>query len=426
MYWSKYNILFESTQHSCYLLYNMLSGFFIEVDKDLFNTLNEIRHNGNLDSLSPNQFQVFVGNKVLVKSDEDELNKLKVSVLAQRYDMRKINLTIAPTRDCNFKCVYCFEKDRPTIYMNSAVEDGIVKLVKEKNVDIINVCWYGGEPLMAKDIIKRLTTKLKSLGKKYSASIITNGYLLDNQFISNLDELSIKVIQITIDGNKETHNNRRPHKIDLNGFDKIINNIRLLVKIRKNIHLSVRVNVDKNNMGEFVDVYKLIKDINANIYVYPGFVHDSSSSCKSSMCMSEKDEKKDFFIHLYSRHGIYLPDMVPNLIISSCMARCLNSYLIGPDGNIYKCWHHLGVNNLVVGNVLLDKIFTNHDVIARYMKGEDYLDDDKCKKCKYSVICGGGCPDLRLNNSSNERNDTYCSIFKNNIHSFLDIKYSNL
>ncbi|WP_363325481.1 SPASM domain-containing protein [uncultured Phocaeicola sp.] len=78
---------------------------------------------------------------------------------------------------------------------------------------------------------------------------------------------------------------------------------------------------------------------------------------------------------------------------------------------MYKCWHHLGVNNLVVGNVLLNKIFTNYNVIARYMKGEDYLDDAKCKECKYSIVCGGGCPDLRLNNPSSKKNETYCSIF---------------
>lgn len=425
MYWSKYNILFESVQHSCYLLYNMLSGFFTEIDEELFNVLNDIRQHGKLNSLSSNQMKMFAETKVLVESDEDELNKLRVSVLTNRYDTRKINLTIAPTRDCNFKCVYCFEKDRPAIYMNNAVEDGIVKFVQEKKVDSINVCWYGGEPLMAKDIIKRLTVKLQSLGKKYSASIITNGYLLDSQFISQLNELSIKVIQITIDGNKETHNNRRPHKTDLNGFDKIIHNIRLLMEV-KDISLSVRVNVDKNNMHEFVDVYKLIKNINPTIYIYPGFVHETSLSCKSSMCMSEKEEKKDFFIQLYSQYGVYTSDMVPNLKITSCMARCLNSFLIGPDGNIYKCWHHLGVDDLVVGNVMLDKVFTKPNIIARYMKGEDYLDDIQCKKCKYSIICGGGCPDMRLNNSLNENRDSYCSIFKNNMDLFLDIKYSNL
>ena len=163
------------------------------------------------------------------------------------------------TSDCNFKCKYCFESSRPAIYMKEDVEDAIVQFVAKQKSDIIHVCWYGGEPLMAKDSIFRLTDKLQTLGKEYSASIVTNGYLMDEPFILSLNKLKIKLVQITVDGNKTIHNERRPHISDSNSFDKIIDNIRKLISLTNGkVCLSVRVNIDRTNQQEFASVYKRV------------------------------------------------------------------------------------------------------------------------------------------------------------------------
>ena len=143
--------------------------------------------------------------------------------------------------------------------MKEDVEDAIVQFVAKQKSDIIHVCWYGGEPLMAKDSIFRLTDKLQTLGKEYSASIVTNGYLMDEPFILSLNKLKIKLVQITVDGNKTIHNERRPHISDSNSFDKIIDNIRKLISLTNGkVCLSVRVNIDRTNQQEFASVYKRV------------------------------------------------------------------------------------------------------------------------------------------------------------------------
>lgn len=418
MHWSKYNILYNIEDDS-YVLYNMLSGFFSQIDNVLYKKIIDVKNNKNINLLSQKEYDIFCKNKVLVNSDDEEFDKIKAAILRERNDSRRLNLTLAPTQDCNFKCKYCFESSRPAIYMKENVEEAIVQFVAKQKPDIVHVCWYGGEPLMAKDSIFRLTEKLQSLGKKYSASIVTNGYLMDESFILSLNKLKIKLVQITIDGNKTIHNERRPHISDSNSFDKIVNNIKNLVNLTKgDIFLSVRVNVDKTNQCDFVDVYRMIKNIEPTIQVYPGFVHDESS-CKSSCYFNNKKEQATFYNNLYSQHHIYIPEMVPSFIMSSCMARCSNSFLIGPMGEIYKCWHHLGCSDKIIGNVLKENVLFNTVELNRYLKEDDYIDNIQCKKCKFFPICGGGCADFRINKKESD-----CTVFKYNMLSFLRMKYN--
>lgn len=424
MKWSKYNILFKSRKNSCNLLYNLLSGLFMELDDTLYEKIKLIRYDINkIKLLTDSEITIFVDNKVLVTDDQDEFNKYKLAVLSNQYNVNNMHLTIAPTQDCNYRCKYCFEENRPTIYMDENTENSIVHFIKNKNIKNLNVCWYGGEPLLSKGTIYSLSSKFKSIIDNYEASIVTNGYLLDEDFIKYLDNLNIKYIQITIDGKKDTHNIRRPHVINTNNYDVIKENIKSLITFAPHIKLSIRVNVDKNNLDEFIDVYNEFKLLSKQIHIYPGFIHDTTSSCKNSSCLLNKCDKIAFYEYLYSKYGIYLDEMVPKLVLSSCMARSLNSFLIGPNGDMYKCWHHLGEKDKVVGNVNADKIFFDEALIANFMIRNSISDTSRCNKCKFFVICGGGCPDLK---KIEDRSYTTCSIFKDNIKLFLEMKYDYL
>lgn len=67
--------------------------------------------------------------------------------------------------------------------MSERIQDAIIHLVEmhKSNLQALSVVWYGGEPLLAISIIKRLSLRLIQLCKEanisYSAYMITNGYL---------------------------------------------------------------------------------------------------------------------------------------------------------------------------------------------------------------------------------------------------------
>jgi len=153
----------------------------------------------------------------LIEDHVDERQKLRHNMLRSRYGSDYLNLTITPTNDCNFACVYCYEKGVLSgKYMTNEVQDKIVELVESRKGLIANlsVTWYGGEPLMAFDVIKNLSERFIHICKdndiKYNATMITNGYLLTRDVLTDIKELSITSLQITIDGLPEIHNKMRP------------------------------------------------------------------------------------------------------------------------------------------------------------------------------------------------------------------------
>jgi len=99
-----------------------------------------------------------------------------------------VSLTICPTMNCNFDCPYCFENHRPG-KMSPEVQDDVVNLARRilevRSGKSLHVSWFGGEPLLAPDVIESLSERLIALAEEfhfsYSAAITTNGYLLSQK-----------------------------------------------------------------------------------------------------------------------------------------------------------------------------------------------------------------------------------------------------
>ena len=106
--------------------------------------------------------------RFIIEDDCDEINILKHNLLQSRYATNTFNLTIAPTLGCNFNCIYCYEIDHSDhSKMSQDVQDRIVNMVKyqitSNGVRRFSIIWYGGEPLLALDVIESLTERLYAL-----------------------------------------------------------------------------------------------------------------------------------------------------------------------------------------------------------------------------------------------------------------------
>ena len=72
------------------------------------------------------------------------------------------------------------------------------------------------------------------------------------------------------------------------------------------------------------------------------------------------------------------------------MADSIFEIIIGPDGEIYKCWSDIGMKGRIVGNINQFITYTNQEFIGynNFMVWEE----EKCGGCKFLPICMGGCP----------------------------------
>ncbi|MDR2980395.1 MAG: SPASM domain-containing protein [Bacteroidales bacterium] len=427
---SKYNNLF-CINNKEFFIYNALSNSFMEVDKEIINFLKDdefCEHSISLEDLE----DLKNANFVFDNDEEDDILLERLLMYNNRCSDKSIlNLTIIPTLACNFNCGYCYEKKRPHITINDVTKDNIIKLISNQNhIKTISIQWYGGEPLLAFDKMVDITNRVSNIpfikdnGVKIIADITTNGYLLDETIIEQLDKIFVKTIQITVDGIEETHNKRRPHLTNKDSYQKIITNISNLVKLQPEIIVHLRVNVDKENKDEFPILLKQFNDVfglNKNIQIYPGFVQDTSACNTGAGCTLDTKNQLDFKLELFFKYGInigYYPFVRDNI----CMAQHANSFVIDANGDITKCWLDVGRKDKVIGNIN-SKGFINHRLYTKYLTACHPFYDENCSICKIFPICGGGCQHDRIENKYFAARHNICSVYKNGLGELLYTHY---
>ncbi|MDR0231246.1 MAG: radical SAM protein [Dysgonamonadaceae bacterium] len=422
MIWSRYNYLFKSKNFG-FLLYNSLSNAFIELDEESYLRLKKVQEGE--DSLLNNLdfYEKLVEFKILVESDKDEFYNIKYATHFNRFHDKYLELTINPTLNCNFACNYCFEGEKPSKYMTDEVENAIIDYIKlQDKIKNMHITWFGGEPLLAFNRISSLTEKIKEINTNFTASIITNGYLLSEKIIDKFDEYHIKKIQITIDGLAQTHNKRRPLISGEGTFEKIVRNIDLLYEKKPDFPVVIRVNVDETNQSEFVETFKYFYErYKGKNYVVPGFV-DDITGCNISDCILDRNRKVQFLMKLYKEHNLNIFGFYPLHYRYECPVRNPHHFVIGPEGEIYKCWNDVGNSKKVIGN-LLKKRVENATLLTRYFVAGDPFDDTNCVNCFHLPVCGGGCPHSRLAREFDNIKIDTCDNMKDNIEEFLELHY---
>jgi len=419
MEWSIYSHLYYSKKAESYLLYSSLSNMIVELDNDGYNEIVKIKEDPNCIDIKNERYKFLFDSRFIVQSNEIETNKLMLTALSSRFNTKSLSLTIAPTRACNFSCPYCYEEDRANKKMSKEVQDGILDFVKKyDSAKSLHVTWYGGEPTVAIDVIKYLSGELEKHFVNYSAFMVTNGFLLD-KIIDDIELLKIKRLQITLDGTKETHDQTR-HLINGNGtFDKILSNIDNLLSKCNNVKISIRMNISKNNSNQFVSLNRMLQKRYGNkVNLYPAFVHDYNGSCQAGTCYDNGYTKALFLKKIFDDDAIYTKDLFPTRAAKGCMSQNLNAFLIGPEGELYKCWHHLGVKEKEVGSIFEPQIITNYGLLSNAMIKGDPLLDNKCKSCVLFPSCFGGCVDNK------NGNDDFCIPAKSMLEDFIDTRYT--
>lgn len=331
-----------------------------------------------------------------------QLQQLEVNYNLGKYEKNGLGLVIAPTMACNFACPYCFEGAQKGI-LSEDLQNKIISMALDfaKNGQSINITWFGGEPLLAKQAIYSMSEQLIEICKKenvdYGAGIITNGYLLDEETVQKLKEYKVTFMQITLDGLPKTHNQKR--KLRNNSgeptFDRIVENA-LLAK-NHGIDTAIRINVDKDTQGELEPLLEVMVDKDLAEDLYLGHVMGNTDNSKefSKNCLSTQEFSRvyaDFESLLFAKN---MQTGYPSPTRISCGADYLYSYVIDADGDMYKCWNEIGIKENSIGKLgdladLSQLIQNPNRNYTKYMIWSPF-DFEKCRECKILPICMGGC-----------------------------------
>jgi len=385
------------------LAFNSLSGGLAVLDPEGWARYTALTKGEPLD---PNNSvdQGLVEGRFVVPENFDELAYLKTLHLRERYATDAWSLTICPTIDCNFGCDYCFQRHRAS-RMTEAVQAKLLEVFAQKapRLSKFFVTWFGGEPTLAWDVVRKLSQGFMEIAERnrveYSASLITNGYLLDEEKVEDMIRYRIHLVQITLDGDAPYHDQRRHLLTGEGSFERILANLRLF--LGKSVFVHIRVNVDVRNREGVPALLKrlaeegLAHQENLRVYFAPVTSTAPPSHGVKGFCFTRKDFAKiepEYFTLAESLGLATLP--YPSLQLGGCVAAQPEGFVVEPDGTLQKCWDTVGQPEFAVGNILeYDPLqLAENPVYQRWMSWDPFSEEIACSRCTWLPACMGGCP----------------------------------
>ena len=278
---SRYNVRVERDDAT--YVFNGVSGALLRVAKTDYDAVRRYLAGGQ-GSCSPEVVAHLAEGLMVIPDNADELAFLERRYAAGRRDLSRFALTIVTSLGCNFDCPYCFEEKHPSI-LDEEVQRLVLQVLDDQLTRIrsFSVTWYGGEPLIGKKALLALSDafidRCNAAEVAYSAQIITNAYLLDEQTCAQLRDRQVKQAQVTLDGPPETHNQMRPLANGKETFWTIIKNLHHAVKY---LQISMRVNLDMQNFASVEPLFQILADegLSCKLSIYPGHIVGVNTGAK--------------------------------------------------------------------------------------------------------------------------------------------------
>lgn len=407
MHWSSYTGFMPfNEEHD--LIFNNISGHMDLLDAGQAKQLLEVSW-----PLADDLQEYLASRGYLTDLSKEDEDRVFEETGMERFRNSQVNKKhiIIVTYDCNLRCTYCYEK-----HLRQNGEEWVQKRLTPEMVDQIyrvidhydnlgddksnNITLFGGEPLLPenREIVEYILQEGEKRGRQFT--IVTNGTTLD-QYVELITHYPVQTIQITIDGDRELHDQRRFAKDGSGTFDIIINNLRLLA-LHKEIQLDIKIALDRENRQAFQSLTQYLREMgladqeNIRAYIAPVFSDEHNPNYDRNIIMDDifhfhqEQPREEIWANGLNRYhpleevvktGVWLPKY------AYCGAHQGMTFY-DPFGDIYPCFESVGKPAYQIGRYIPALQWNSN-----YEKWRDrmILTLEKCRECKLALFCGGGC-----------------------------------
>ncbi len=387
------------------ILLNEMTNAILLVENE---NINEVEKALNGDfNVKKDVLESLIKGGFVIPDDFNETDRLKSRFNAYKFSSKFLRLTIALTVDCNFQCQYCYQGQlipitRPNMHIHfdeemiNATIKATESLMQSERPHILSLTYYGGEPLLELDKLLHFSREFKKMAEKYyakySSFVVTNGYLLTKDTARKLVDAGVTDALVTLDGVEDFHDEYRPLKSGKGSFETVYENIKNTSDI---INITVRTNMSKNSVSSVKKLIKRLADDDVKvgfdfqmIEIVPGLpvkFQDSTFTLKEFAAVE---------VELYKEVFKYFPDYKFNpfseIKPARCDALCKNSFVVEPDGKLYKCWGEVGSSKANVGKINPDGHIDFNYRLDSWLAYSPF-EDEECKNCEIFPLCMGGC-----------------------------------
>lgn len=413
-------------------IYDSGSGSLHECDKDTADYIKAKYEDGNSPALSAKKIAEIESDIEALKKDGLFLKEEVKTYPLKSDEVKALCLHIC--HDCNLRCRYCFADEGAYHSVREFMSEQTAKaaidfLLKNSGKrKVLEVDFFGGEPLMCLETIKNVVAYARKegdkLGKKFLFTTTTNALLLDDDAIDFFNREMENVV-LSLDGRKEVHDAVRKTVNGKGSFDAVIDKIKKFVRSRGDKSYYVRGTFTAKNTDFSKDVIFLadngfdsismepvvtdIPDLKIGEEHLPTILDEYENLCDKYLEKYDKGEGFNFFhFNVDLEGGVCLQKKV-----SACGAG--NEYFsVVPNGDIYPCHQFAGDKDFLMGNVFDGKI--NQGVRDKFASSCLFT-REKCDKCFAKFICSGGCAanNYHYNGDINKPYEITCAMMKKRI-----------
>lgn len=384
----KYQLYIKLNEDVC-LYFNSFSSKYLLLDKrkhELYQSLSL----EEIEKAHPDLYSMLVENQFIVSDDFDEQAIVEYKKLSAKMDTTMYHVVVNVTLDCNLKCWYCYE----TKLHDSQLRDNVLEAIKlhiasqykQVRFKTLKISFFGGEPFFNFKGIKEILDYAKEFCKTNAiillADFTTNATLIRQEYIDYLKDYTC-FFQITLDGNKDKHNEVK-HLKGIDTFECTLNNIYRISKTIPESYVWIRINYDGKTLEGIDDIIKDLDNLDRKrTFLILRRIWQTDSDVITSKQLTTAIQhilNHHFFVDCYalSRNGV-------------CFAERMSQVLINYDGNIFKCStlpsfddkHSMGKLDFQNGEITWD--MNKIAPIPRIMTNA------KCSDCSLFPSCLGPC-----------------------------------
>ena len=364
-------------------------GFSEKESEECYRQIEELKNAGKL--FSKDNFEPMAG----------ELKARTSGVV------KALCLHIAHT--CNLNCSYCFASQGKyhgeRALMSYEVGKRALDFLVENSGTRRNleVDFFGGEPLMNFDVVKKLVEYARSIkkekGKNFRFTLTTNGVLIDEDVIDFANREMSNVV-LSLDGRKEVHDRYRVDYAGNGSFEKIVPKFQKLVKARGGKNYYMRGTFTHAN-PDFLEDIKTMLDLGfSELSMEPvvAAANDPSALTEEDKAivmkqyedlaklMIERDKEGRPFTFYH-----YMIDLKGGPCIYKRISGCGSGteYMaVTPWGDLYPCHQFVGDEKFKLGDIWNG--VQNKEVQNEFAACNVYAREE-CRSCWARLYCSGGC-----------------------------------
>ena len=336
-----------------YMLYSLKTRQYYSYKKEEQKQLEKLLHELDKGRYTLEEIQCIeklMHNGILISDNQDELAELEFLENKTKYQNDQLNIMVVVIKN------------------NAKIKRNIT------------ISWFGGEPLLKFADIKRMLHKSCQYADEYNCKIVsditTNGYLLNEQNIQEMKQLNVKSMQITIDGDRESHNKRRYLAGTGGTYDKIKEN--LIKVLEKNIFVILRINIDQKNVDTATNILSEIPEqYRSNIAISVANLYQTENKISTYPIYRKAIELGYQYLERKNQY----------IACHTCLAE---GYVIDVDANVIICVN--AVEDKILGRIDENgKVCITNPKVRYQLKTASMIKNPNCQKCIQLPFCISTC-----------------------------------